>query len=254
MIEEKDIYRCIEENKAPYIRLYDTNKNLLHVYDENDDVQAAVNHLQAILPMYKGYGRIVVNCATKPQRENSNWRGSYQINLHFEKAPGVPGQIAGPGFTPWNMPPGYVHQDVMMAKLASIEKSIELNRQIDELKRAAEKHAEQDPAKQVEKFFPYALYAMGKPIDEIQKVTAAIRIGNANLGTRTGTPGLPASSLTFKDVEAKPTEEKQKQFEELARSIEKKVCIEQMILLYDAIDKDPSLVATAIEALPLLKK
>jgi len=254
MIEEKDIYRCIEENKAPHIRLYDTANNLLHIYDEGTDVQAAINHLQAVLPMFKGYGKIIVNCANESMRA-ARWAKSYYMNLHFEKTPGTPATIATPGFTPWNMPPGYVHQDVMMAKLASIEKSIALNRQIDDLKRAAEKHSEQDPMKQMEKIAPWAMYALGKPLDEIIKVTSAMRIGNANLvGTM---PTLPAGSLTFKDIEAKPTEEKEKQFQTLADSISKKVCIEQMILLYDAINKDPEpdkLIQTALEALPLLKK
>jgi len=251
MIEEKNIYKCIQENNAPYIRLFDMNKTLLHIYDECTDVQTSIAHLEAILPMFKGYGKIIVNCANEKMKAN-RWTNSYYMTCVFDKA-AVAAQIAGPsGFSPWNMPPGYVHQDVMMAKLAVIEKTIELNRQIDDLKRAAEKQADQDPMKQIEKLAPWAMYAMGKSTDEIVKVTTAMRIGNSNLA---GTlPSLPASSLTFKDVEAKPTEEKTKQFQELADSISKKVCIEQMILLYDAIDKDPSLVATAIEALPLLKK
>ena len=251
MIEEKDIYRCIEENKAPYIRLYDMNKNLLHIYDDNSDVQSAVNHLQAVLPMFKGYGKIIVNCCNETMKK-CNWKGSYYMNLHFANAP-AGGQMAGP-LNAWNMPPGYVHQDVMMAKLESIEKSISLNREIDELKRAAKEKDNQDPAKQIEKFFPYALYAMGKPIDEIAKVSQAIRIGNANLGITGAASQLPVNSLTFKDIEAKPSEEKQKQFQDLVDSVSKKVSIEEMIMLYDSIDKDPSLVQTALQALPLLKK
>jgi len=248
MVEEKDIYRCIEENKSPYIRLYDMNKNLLHIYDDNSDVQSAINHLQAVLPMFKGYGKIVVNCCNENMKRAS-WKGSYYMNLHFLNTP-VGGQMAGP-LNPWQMPAGYVHQDVMMAKLESIEKSIALNREIDELKRAAKEKENQDPMKQIEKIAPWAMYAMGKTPDEIAKVTTMMRIGNANLSAPSQ---LPTNSLTFKDIEAKPSEEKQKQFEDLVDSVSKKVSIEEMIMLYDCIDKDPSLVQTALQALPLLKK
>lgn len=251
MIEEKDIYRCIEENKAPYVRIYDMNKNCLHIYDESTDVEQTINHLQAMLPMFKGYGKIIVNCATIKMKSN-NWFKSYYLNLHFEKAPGVPA-VAGPQqMTPWQMPAGYIHNDVMMAKLAQIEASNKHALEMFKMELKMKENVDNDPAKQIEKFFPYALYAMGKPVDEIAKVTQAIRIGNANLGTSAIT--TPTNSLTFKDLEAKPSEEKQNQFQHLVDSVSKKVSIEEMIMLYSEIDKDPTLVQTALQAIPLLKK
>lgn len=251
MIEEKDIYMCIEENKAPHVRIYDMNKNCLHIYDESTDVEQTINHLRAMLPMFKGYGRIIVNCANIKMKAN-NWSKSYYLNLHFEKAPGVPAVVGQQQMTPWQMPAGYIHNDVMMAKLAQIEASNKHALEMFKMELKMKENVDNDPAKQIEKFFPYALYAMGKPVDEIAKVTQAIRIGNANLGTSAIT--TPTNSLTFKDLEAKPSEEKQKQFEHLVDSVSKKVSIEEMIMLYSEIDKDPSLVQTALQALPLLKK
>lgn len=251
MIEEKDIYKCVEDNNAPHIRLFDMNKNLLHTYDEDDNVSTAIDHLKVVLPMYKGYGKIVVNCAT-PAMKQRRWTGSYHMTCVFDKAAA---QIGGPQMTPWNMPAGYIHNDVMMAKLSMIEQSnkhaLEMFKIELKMKEAA--NDKEDPAKQIEKFFPYALYAMGKPLDEIQKVTTAIRIGNSNLSAA---GAAPTNTLTFKDIEAKPSDEKQKQFQQLADSISKKVSIEEMIMLYDVIDKDEDaskLIQTALQALPLLK-
>lgn len=252
MVKEKDIYTCIEENKAPYIRIYNMQNDLLHIYDDDSNVQSTITHLQTVLPLFKGYGKVVVNCANESQK-NNRWAKSYYITLVFDAVPGV--AVGAPQqMNPWQMPPGYIPNEVMMAKLAAIEAANKhaLDMFKMELKMKEMTNDKDDPAKQIEKFFPYALYAMGKSIDEIQKVTTAIRIGNANLGA--ASTGAPTNSLTFKDIQAKPSEEKQKIFHDLAASIGPKVSIEEMIQLYTEIDKDPSLVQTAIQALPLLKK
>lgn len=252
MLKEADIYRCIQEANAPYIRLFDINGSKLYVHESSDNAAQAVAHLQSILPMFKAYNKIKVQCAT-PAQFKCHYRDAILLICVFDGAPA--GAIAGPQFTPWNMPAGYIHQDVMLAKLDAIEKSMVLNREIDQLKRSAAEKENQDPAKQVEKFFPYALYAMGKPVEEIQKVCSAIRIGNANLGAAAGATGSPATNtLTFKDVENLTDPEKEKKFQGLADSVAKKVSIEEMITLYDAINQDPTLVQTALQALPLLKK
>lgn len=253
MIEEKDIYTCIRENKAPFIRLYDMNKHLMHTYDESADVETCINHLTALLPMFKGYGKIVVNCATQAMKSN-RWTNSYYMTLHFANAVNGPGQIGHPNYNPWQMPAGFIHQDVMLAKLEKIEASNKHSMEMMRLELKMKEKSDTDPAKQLEKFFPYALYAMGKDPSEIAKVAGAMRMGNANLGANAPATAAPTNSLTFKSIQEQPTEEKVKKFQSLADSIGKKVCIEEMIMLYDEIDKDPTLVRTALDALPLLKK
>lgn len=253
MIEVKDISGYIEQNKTPYVRIYDMNKVLLHIYDENDNVQQTIQHLESILPMFKMYGKIVLNCANEKMK-NSKWTNSYYVTCVFDKA-ATPQMVGFQNqFNPWAMPPGFVHQDIMTAKLDAIQKEIALNREIDNLKRAADEKSKQDPFQQIEKIAPWAMYAMGKTTDEIVKVSAAMRIGNANLGSRSSAQALPGGALTFKDLAEKPSAEKEKQFQQLADSLSTKVSIEEMIILYKALDEDPSLVQTAIEALPLLKK
>jgi len=255
MVKVKDIYACIEENKAPHIRLFDMNKQMLHVYDQDNNIGTAVEHMKTILPMYEGYGRIVVNCAT-PEMLNRKWANSYYLTCVFDKAAAqTTGAVQGPGFTPWTMPPGYVSNEVMLAKLEKIESDNRHNMEMFKLQLQMKESSEKDPFKQMEKAAPWLMYMTGKPLDEIGKVTQFMRLGNANLGN-TGTAGPVVNSLTFKDLTDMPIDEKQKKFEALVRSLEKKVPIETMIQLYTAMDQDEDpnkLVQTALEAIPLLK-
>lgn len=247
MIKVEDILKCVEDNKAPHIRLFDMNKNLLHTYDEYENVDTAVDHLKTVLPIFSGYGKIIVNCAT-PAMKSRRWTGSYNMVCVFDKAAAT--QIQGPQFNAWQMPPGYVSNEVMMAKLETLEKTFALNKQIDQLTREKENISKEDPLKQIERIAPWAMLAMGKDMEQITKVATVMKIGNANISA----PAAPTNSLTFSDIEKKPLQEKEKIFQALIDSVSKKVAMESMIELYSAIDQDPSLVQTALQALPLLKK
>lgn len=248
MIKEEDLYKLMQENKAPHVRLFDMSKQLLITSDDHKDVDSSIDHLKTIFPMFKGYGRLIVQTCTDNMLAR-RWQGAFSYTLVFDKA--APAIGTTQQFSPWQMPPGFVSSEVMLAKLESLEKQFSYSKQIDELNRKIAEKDKEDPLKQIEKIAPWAMFAMGKSMDEISKVSTMMRIGNANISSSGNTP---TNTLTFVDLDRKPMGEKEKIFEGLVRSIEKKVSIEEMIQLYQAIDQDPTLVQTALQALPLLQK
>lgn len=251
MLKETDIYKCIEEMNICHFRLFDMNNNKMYEYNTGTSSEDAKQHLMQVLPMFKGYGKIKVQCATEAQKK-SNWKNSSWLICAFDGTGSMQQNISGPQ---WNVPAGYMHQDLLIAKIDAMQKENAWNFEKFKLLQEMKENQEKDPLKQLDKIAPYALYMMGKPLDEIGRVTQALRIGNANLGRSSGSGSIAAvGTLTFKDVDKLPEEEKQKKFQELADSVAKKVSIEEMTVLYDAINNDPTLVKTAIEALPLLKK
>lgn len=249
MMKEADIVKYIEEMKTPHFRLFDTQGNKLYVYEDGTTAQDAINQLQGCFTMFRGYGKLKVQCATEAQRKR-NWKDSLIVTCVFDNAQNISGAQQ---MNPWAMPVGYVHGDVMMAKLDLITKENNHRYEMMQKDLQLKERDNQDPMKHIEKLVPVVMLAMGKSMDDITKVATVMKIGNSNAA-----PALPgataAGSLTFKDVNALPDKEKEEQFQKLADSVATKVSIEEMTLLYQAINDDPTLVATAIQALPLLKK
>lgn len=226
-----EIQKMMEDQNTSYIRIYDMNGNRIFVIEENN-VAAAISKMDTLMPFISSYGKIVIEAATQGIK-NQNYKQAFKWNCEFDKAT----TVGTTGHTNmWKIPDGFVSNDVMLAKLETIQKEIALNRQIDDLQRQMKEKDKDDPTKMFEKLAGPILYMMGKPVEEIQKLGSLYSTGIA------GPPAAAAGTakthtLTMKDVEGGTLQDKQKKLDELLVEMSKYASVEQMIIIFDAFVK-----------------
>lgn len=238
----KQIYDMMEAQETPYIRIYNTNKERIFIF-ENDTVEATKAQMESLMPYISSYGKIIVEAANQ-KAKNANYATSYKWNCTFDNAVATVGQPQLP-INPFQVPAGYVSQDLMQKELQIINLKMDYERQLrekDEQLRAKDK---EDPIGMIEKFGPLVLYAMGKNPAEIQQIGQLYK-GGAIAGSQTQT----GHTLTFSDVKNLPDKEKEDKCQSLADELAKYISIEHMILLQEGLIKklkqDPKVIETIL--------
>lgn len=246
----ENIIDLIRRCKTPNIIVSDMYNNKI-ICIENNTENATIQELEGMEEMLKGYGKLQITGATESQQK-SNYKGAYKWLLIFDKAIASNQMNGMPGMTGigWGQaPPGFVSNDVMMAKLESIQKDIAHAKEIAELKKSLEK-----PEDQIEKYMGYApmmMSALGHSDEKVEKMIKWYAMSKMN-GTNQSMAFVPTNTLTFKDIEKMTPEQKNAKIQALLNSLGTKVSAEHMILLLEAIDKKPELAEKAVNMLSML--
>lgn len=242
MMTFENIIDLVTRLKTPYIRISDMHGNRLVSIESTNNVSATLKELNAIEPLLKAYGKVEVVAATV-EIFKASYKGAYKWLLMFEPEKQLSQGIAG--VQQWGAAPvGYISNEVMIAKLETMQKQFEWEKEKAELKR-------KDSLKEYMPLIPVLLTVMGYPADNISKLNTAM----GSMGyTKTNNEGKPESNITlsFKDVEKMSEDDKNSRIEQLMGSLAGKISAEHMILLLEALDKRPELAEKAINFLPML--
>lgn len=240
MMTFENIVDLVQRLKTPYIRISDMHGNRIISIEETNNVSATLKELNTLEPLLKAYSKLEV-VAASAEVFKCNYKGAYKWLLSFsQEKPGT--SISGPQQI-WGAPPaGYVSNEVMMAKLETIQKQMEWEKEKMELQR-------KDPIKDYLPLIPVMLTVMGYPADNVNKLNTAMMGYTKQYDQK---PTEPTVTLTFKDVEKMSEDEKNERIEFLMTSLAGKVSAEHMILLLEALDKKPELAVKAINLLPML--
>lgn len=247
MMKFDDIVTLIEKCKTPYLRICDLHSNKI-LSIENTTINATIKEFQDYEEMLKAYGKLEIAAAT-PEMFKSNYKGCYKwmlvfVNKSKDAMAGMPNNYMQPTNA---IPVGYISNEVMMAKLETLQKQMEWNKEKAELERKAEK--DKDGLAQYMPLAPFLMSAMGKTDEQIGAMMKWAAMSNS-IGFKSGKP--PTNTLTFKDVEKMSDEAKNKKIEELMAELADKISAEHMILLLEALNKKPELAEKAINFLPHL--
>lgn len=238
MMTFQNIVDLVERFKTPYIRISDMHGNRIACIEETNNVSATLKELVALEPVLKAYGKLEVVAATN-EVFKASYKGAYKWLLVFEQEKTNNNSVQGLQQN-WGLPPvGYVSNEVMMAKLETIQKQFEWEKEKAELKR-------KDSIKEYLPFLPAMLTIMGYPADNVNKINAAM--GTIGAIKKEEKP----ITLTFKDVETMSEEDKNNRIETLMNSLAGKISAEHMIILLEALDKKPELAIKAVNLLPML--
>ncbi len=230
---------------TPYIRIYNMQRERIYTF-ENEDVEATIQQMETLMPYISSYGRIIVEAATDKAKK-ANYASSFKWNCEFEKPAGA--AIAGP-VNPWGaIPPGYISNEVMMAKLEVLTQQMASNRTIDDLNRRLAEKDKEDPMGKIEKLAPALMFLAGKPLNEIQQFASLYKTGSVPGGIA----GPPGNTLTFSDVKALPDAEKAAKCQALANELAGYISIEHMIILQSGLiaklKADPAFINTILSFL-----
>lgn len=231
MADLKQIYVMMEEQKTPNIRILDTAGFKIFQI-ESDTVEETRQKMETLLPFIKNYGKVIVEAANESVKKRS-YQGAFRWKLEFDTAAGA--TVQGPA-NPWTMgavPPGYVSNEVMAAKLDLIQAQMAHYRELDALKL---KMKDDDPFKhmdKIEKMVPALMYLAGKPLEEIK--TFATIYNTSGIDAPGGIAGPPTNTLIFSDVEKLTTEQKAARCQELANELAQHISIEHMIILQEKL-------------------
>lgn len=234
MIEFKNVLELMEKCKTPNVIITDLHGNKIY-HIENTTVSSTVNELEHLEPVLKSYGKLQFKAAGKGENQkNANFKGGYQWTVFFDKTP-INTQLQ-PNNWMGAAPPGFVSNDVMMAKLEKIQSDIEWGKKLQEAEN------KNQGIGQVLPLMPYVMQMFGKSDTEIIKAQTQSQ----------AMAGAPKNTLTFSDVEKMTSEQKNNKIEKLMESLADKVSAEHMILLLEALNNKPELAIKAINFLPML--
>ena len=231
------IQEMMKAQNTPYIRVFNTNGDRLFVFENCDQVEATISEMEGLLPYISSYGKVIVEAAT-PSSKSRKYQGSYKWFLEFERPVGAT-PVQGPAPLPWHtIPKEYMHQDVVAAQLKILEARMDHEREMRQLNDKLREKEKEDPVRIMKEAAPMLLYAMGKPIEEINKVTSFL---NTPAG-QSGMAGPPSHTLIFKDIEKMSTEEKHKKLQTSLDELARHCSLEHMIMLTDGLSKklDPA--------------
>jgi len=251
----EEVYTILEEMKTPYIRVTDMYKNLLLRIEDFQNVDKSITKLKEILPLLVSYGKITIYAA-----HESCFRAAYKgaavyiVNL----APATAKTAAeGAIGQPWTgaIPPGYIPASTMEAHLSAINSKIEMMGKINALElKLAEKTKPIDDFDRIERIMPYAMpfvmSGLGKSMADIKELStiAATGASMSKIG-KTDTLHPPKNTLSMDDLKNLSIEEKNKRIDEQMNLLITKVSAEQMLMLYDLLNRDINNINSAIRFL-----
>lgn len=239
----EEIYKMMELQDTPNIRIYNMNRERLFIF-ENDNIEATIHDIKGIVPYILSYGRVLIEAATASVKKG-NYTGCFKWNCVFENVP-TGASMQGPQ-NPWllKVPEGYISQDIMAKELQLINQRLDFEKQLREKDEHIKGKESEDPIKIIEKFGPLLMYAMGKPMHEIQQVSNLYQ-GKMIAGPQTQT----GNKLSFSDVEKLTEAEKSVKCQQLADELSKYISLEHMILLQEGLIKklkaDPTVINTIL--------
>jgi len=230
MIKFDELYTLIEKLDVPCIKITDYANNIIMRFENSNSAIETINEIKQVEPMLQSYGKIIVHGGTAAECK-ANYRGSYKWNVGETKT-STPAVINGAPGNFFNAPPGYIHQDLMAAKLEAIQKDIQHEREIRTL---TEKKGF-DFEKMIP-FIPAIMSGLGFADEKVNKVIQYSKIsqGSNAMGE------IPTNTLTFKDVEKLSAEEKNKKIQTSIDSLSEKISAEHFVLLLEYVDKNPAL-------------
>lgn len=238
------IYVMMEAQKTPYIRVYNMNRERIFTI-ESDSVESTKQQMDTLLPFIQSYGKVLIEAADE-KIKSRNYAKAYMWTCEFSKPAGA--TIQGPQNNWQAIPKEYMHQDIVAAQIKMLELRMEHEKEMRIANEKLKEKETQDPVALIEKFGPVLMYAMGKPLHEIQQI-ASVYKGSAIAGPAAQT-AQATHTLKFSDVQALPDAEKSKKCQDLANELAKHISIEHMILLQEGLIKklsaDPTFINTIL--------
>ena len=241
----EEIYKMMELQNTPCIRILNMNREKLFIF-ENDNVDTTVQEIKGIVPFILNYGKVIIEAATE-KCAKGNYNGCFKWNCVFDNS-GVGGMMQGPqnNWNQFKIPDGYVSRELMVKEMQIINMRLDYEKQLREKDEALKGKESEDPIKLVEKFGPVLMYAMGKPLHEIQQVSN-LYSGKMIAGPQAQTQEM---KLSFSDVQKLTDPEKSVKCQQLADELAKHISIEHMILLQEGLIKklkaDPTFINTIL--------
>lgn len=250
----EELYTILDEMKTPYLRVTDMYRNLLLRVEDSHSVTASINKLKEILPLLVSYGKLTVYAGDE-NIFRAKYKGAAQYIVNLTPAGAVAGATGAA--QPWAgaIPPGYIPASTMEAHLSAINSKIEMMGKINALElKLSEKTKPVDDFDRIERIMPYAMpfvmSGLGKSMSEIKELStiAATGASMSKMG-KTDTMQPPNNVLSMDDLKSLSIEEKNKRIDEQMNILITKVSAEQMLMLYDLLNKDAGNINAAIRFL-----
>jgi len=248
-----EIRELIRSHITPYIRIYDSQDNRICTI-ETGDVESAISQLDQMLPYFSTYGRLKVEAANQSIK-NRKYQDAFWWNLDQDR----PAAAQDTGNAIGKIPAGYVHEGTLAKEIAILNLKFEHERELRKLQDEAREKEKSDPVKMIKDNAPMLLYALGKPLEEIAKVTAFLNTPQGQMPQAiAGPPAQPGShTLVFKDVSSLSTDEKHAKLQGGMDQLAGNCSLEHMIMLVDGLNKkldpkqggNPEFIATILSFL-----